>query len=133
ELLLVACGLWLGPGRVFPLVPLSSFTAGFVFALFGIWISSVIRSVRSMDYVFSGLFTPLFLLAGTFFPVTELPTWVQTLSVLNPLHHAVELIRGVVFGGLTLGDTALHIAVLLAFIVLMWSLACFQMRRRVVS
>ena len=57
----------------------------------------------------------------------------QTLSVLNPLHHAVELIRGVVFGGLTLGDTTLHIAILFAFIVLMWSLACFQMRRRVVS
>lgn len=131
--LLVAIGFGLRPGPGMLLVPFIAFTAGFAFALFGIWISSVIRSVRSMDYVFSGLFTPLFLLAGTFFPVTELPTWVQTVSVLNPLHHAVELIRGVVFGGLTLGDTTLHIAILLAFIVLMWSLACFQMRRRVVS
>ncbi|WP_306371090.1 ABC transporter permease [Nocardiopsis sp. CC223A] len=131
--LLVAMGFGLRPGWGGLLVPFIAFFAGFAFALFGIWISAVINSVRSMDYVFSGLFTPLFLVAGTFFPLTELPGWVQGLAVLNPLYHAVELIRGSVFGGLSGGAALLHVGVLLAFIVLMWFLAGSQMRRRVVT
>lgn len=130
-LVAIAFGLQPGPGMLF--VPFIAFTAGFAFALLGIWISSVIRSVRSMDYVFSGLFTPLFLLAGTFFPITELPGWVQTAAAVNPLYHAVELIRGVVFGGLTPGSVLGHVGILLGFIAVIWSLACFQMRRRVIN
>ena len=130
-LVAVAFGLRPGPGAI--AVPFVAFLAGFAFALFGIWISSVITSVRSMDYVFSGLFTPLFLVAGTFFPVTELPDWVQAAALANPLYHAVELIRGSVFGQLTPGSVLLHTGVLLGFIALMWLLACLQMRRRVIS
>ena len=111
--LLVAVGFGLRPGPGMLLVPFIAFLAGFAFALFGIWISAVIRSVRSMDYVFSGLFTPLFLVAGTFFPLTELPGWVQTAAMANPLYHAVELIRGAVFGGLGAGAALLHVGVLL--------------------
>ncbi|GAA1453471.1 MULTISPECIES: ABC transporter permease [Nocardiopsidaceae] len=131
--LLVAVGFGLRPGPGMLLVPFIAFLAGFAFALFGIWISAVITSVRSMDYVFSGLFTPLFLVAGTFFPLTELPAWVQNAAMANPLYHAVELIRGSVFGGLGAGAALLHVGVLLGFIVLMWFLAGFQMRRRVVG
>ncbi len=42
--------------------------------------------------------TPLFLVAGTFFPITGLPQWAQTLAWLNPLYHCVELVRSAVFG-----------------------------------
>lgn len=131
--LLVAIGFGLRPGPGMLLVPFVAFLAGFAFALFGIWISAVITSVRSMDYVFSGLFTPLFLVAGTFFPITELPSWVQAAAMANPLFHAVELIRGAVFGGLGPGMALLHVAVLAGFAYLMWNLAAFQMRRRVVD
>lgn len=131
--LLVATAFGLRPGPGALLVPLIAFLTGFAFALFGIWISSVITSVRSMDYVFSGLFTPLFLVAGTFFPLTELPDWVQAAAMVNPLYHAVELIRGAVFGGAGAVSVLLHTGVLLAFVALMWFLASTQMRRRVVS
>ncbi len=131
--LLVAIGFGLEPGLGMLLVPFIAFLAGFAFALFGIWISALISSVRSMDYVFSGLFTPLFLLAGTFFPLTELPDWVQTAAMVNPLYHAVELIRGSVFGGLDAGAALTHIGILLGFVLLMWNLATSRMRRRVVN
>ncbi|MFI6576997.1 ABC transporter permease [Nocardiopsis sp. NPDC050513] len=131
--LLVAVGFGLRPGPWVVFVPVISFVVGFAFSLFGIWISAVIRSVRSMDYVFSGLFTPLFLMAGTFFPLTELPGWVQAGAMANPLYHAVELIRGAVFGGLEARAVLGHVAVVLAFIVVIWFLAVRQMRRRVVS
>ncbi|MEU3016554.1 MULTISPECIES: ABC transporter permease [unclassified Nocardiopsis] len=131
--LLVAIAFGLKPGPGMLLVPFVAFLAGFAFALFGIWISAVITSVRSMDYVFSGLFTPLFLMAGTFFPLTQLPDWIQKAAMINPLYHAVELIRGAVFGGLDALGALTHVGVLLAFVVLMWNLAAFQMGRRVVD
>src|SRR3954451_23247912 len=36
---------------------------------------------------------PLFLFSGTFFPVSQLPDWLQPLALLSPLYHAVELCR----------------------------------------
>ena len=37
--------------------------------------------------------TPLFLLAGTFFPIDQLPQWAQVAAQLNPLHQLVVLVR----------------------------------------
>ncbi len=46
----------------------------------------------------SAVITPLFLLAGTFFPIDGLPEWAQVLAELNPLFHCVQLVRHAVFG-----------------------------------
>ena len=44
-----------------------------------------------------GLF-PLFLFSGTFFPISRLPDWLQPVSWLSPLWHAVELCRAATTG-----------------------------------
>lgn len=36
---------------------------------------------------------PLFLFSGTFFPISQLPEWLQPLAVLTPLWHGVEWAR----------------------------------------
>ena len=38
---------------------------------------------------------PLFLFSGTFYPVSQLPDWVQPIVWLSPLFHGIELSRGV--------------------------------------
>ena len=40
----------------------------------------------------------MFLIAGTFFPIDELPEWAQVLAQFNPLYHCVELVRHAAFG-----------------------------------
>jgi lipooligosaccharide transport system permease protein len=45
---------------------------------------------------------PLFLFSGTFFPVTQLPGWLQPVAYAFPLYHGVHLCRGLVLGGLSL-------------------------------
>jgi lipooligosaccharide transport system permease protein len=55
---------------------------------------------------------PLFLFSGTFFPVNQLPGWLQPLALLSPLYHAVELCRSATTGRAAWADLA-HIAVLL--------------------
>jgi lipooligosaccharide transport system permease protein len=65
---------------------------------------------------------PLFLFSGTFFPVTQLPGWLQPVAYATPLYHGVELCRGLVLGHLTaasgIEDTAYLVAVTVIGVVL---------------
>ena len=56
------------------------------------------RSRSRTSTTSSAVLTPMFLLAGSFFPLDELPRWAQVLAALNPLYHCVELVRDAVFG-----------------------------------
>ncbi len=126
--LLVASAFGLRPGWAVLLVPLIGILTGFGFAAMGIFLSSVVPSIDSFGYVISALVTPLFLLAGTFFPLENLPGWVAAGAVVNPLYHTVELVRGAVFG--LAGASPLgHVLGLLAFAALMWTAAVVGMRR----
>lgn len=44
---------------------------------------------------------PLFLFSGTFFPIAQLPAFLQAVAVATPLYHGVELTRKVALPGLT--------------------------------
>ncbi|GAA3723165.1 lipooligosaccharide transport system permease protein [Spinactinospora alkalitolerans] len=130
--LLVAIGFGLPPAPGMLIVPFVAFVTGFGFALMGIWLSAVVPSIKTMDYIISGLITPLFLIAGTFFPLDNLPSWAQTLAAVNPLYHCVELVRGAAFGMSPLVGLG-HFAAILVFVAVVWSLAVLQMRRRLID
>jgi lipooligosaccharide transport system permease protein len=97
------------------------------FGLFGIWTSAVVPSIDSFNYIISAVLTPLFLVAGTFFPVDTLPGWARVVSQVNPLYHCVELVRHAVFGLRPLTDLG-HAGALLLFAGLMWVLSVRRMR-----
>jgi lipooligosaccharide transport system permease protein len=71
------------------------------------------------------------LVAGTFFPIDQLPEGVQVIANFNPLYQLVELVRGAAFG-FEAGDL-LRVLVLIAFAFAMWRLAVRQMTRRLVD
>jgi len=58
---------------------------------------------------------PLFLFSGTFFPVDQLPEWLQPVAWASPLWHGVELCRGATTGSLGIGAAG-HVAYLAAWI-----------------
>jgi lipooligosaccharide transport system permease protein len=130
--LVVAMIFGLDPSWGMLLVPFIGFLTGLGFALFGIWASAIVPSINSFDYVISGVLTPLFLVAGTFFPVDELPGWGAALAQVNPLYHCVELVRHAVFGFHPLADLY-HVGMLLAFAGLMWLLATHYMTKRLID
>ena len=123
-------GLDPSPGML--LVPLVTFCTALGFGLFGMWTSSVVPSINSFDYVITGVVTPLFLIAGTFFPLDSLPGWAHKAAYLNPLYHCVALVRDAVFGLNPLADLG-HFAALAAFAALMWVIAVRGMRRRLID
>ena len=130
--LLVAMVFGLDPSWGMLLVPLIGFITGFGWACFGILVAAILKSIDNFNYVTSSVITPLFLVAGTFFPIDALPGWASTLAQFNPLHHCVELVRDAVFG-FRLGPDLLHVAVLVAFALLMWRLAIWRLRLRLID
>ncbi len=130
--MLVAMVFGLDPSPGMLLVPFIAFLTGLGFALFGIWVSAVVTAIDSMNYVTSAVLTPLFLVAGTFFPVDSLPGWASTAAEFNPLYHCVELVRHAVFGLQPLTDLA-HVGALCLFAALMWVLAVRRMRARLID
>ena len=66
---------------------------------------------------------PLFLFGGAFFPVSQLPDWMEPIAKVTPLWHGVQLCRNAVHDRLELGDAVVHCGVLLAFATVGWLLS----------
>ena len=129
--MLVAIAFGLDPAWGMLLVPLIGWIAGFGWANFGISIAGYSKSFENFNYVISAVLTPLFLLAGSFFPLDGFPEWAQVLAQLNPLHQLVELVRHAAFG--FEATDLLRLGGLAAFSFAMWRLAVRQMTRRLVD
>jgi lipooligosaccharide transport system permease protein len=76
------------------------------------------------------IITPLFLFSGTFFPVAQLPSALESFARVTPLWHGVELTRGTILGGLGATEALVHIAYLATWVVVGWLLAKWTFRRR---
>jgi lipooligosaccharide transport system permease protein len=130
--MLVAIVFGLDPSWGMLLVPPIAMIAGFGWANFGICVSARVNSIDNFNYITSAVLTPLFLVAGTFFPIDGLPQWAQVIAQLNPLYHLVELVRDAVFGLEGWVDLG-HLAFLIGFGLLTWRLAVRWMERRLIS
>lgn len=76
---------------------------------------------------------PMFLFGGAFYPIEQLPDALQPIAWLTPLWHGIELCRGLVLGGLSVGAGVGHLAVLLGFIALGLAAATRTFDRRLRS
>ncbi|HEY5335651.1 MAG TPA: ABC transporter permease, partial [Mycobacteriales bacterium] len=74
-----------------------------------------------------------FLFSGTFFPITQLPRWMQYVAYATPLWHGVALTRDLVLGQIRALDDVGHLAYLVALTVLGVVLARRTFARRLVS
>jgi lipooligosaccharide transport system permease protein len=130
--MVVAMFFGLDPSWGMLAVPLIGWVSGFGWACFGVMVAGFAKSIENFNYIVSAVLTPLFLLAGSFFPLSELPTWAQVLGNLNPLHQTVELVRHAVFGFEGWEDVA-RVGMLLVFGLIMWRVAIYAMTRKLID
>jgi lipooligosaccharide transport system permease protein len=65
--------------------------------------------------------------AGTFFPISSLPSALHTIAKFNPLYHCVALVRDVSLSVYSSADVV-HAVVLVGFALAMWRLAIWRMQ-----
>jgi lipooligosaccharide transport system permease protein len=58
---------------------------------------------------------PMFLFSGTFFPVSQLPKWLEVVAYCLPLFHGVSLCRDLTLGQVSWADVG-HVAYLCALV-----------------
>jgi lipooligosaccharide transport system permease protein len=113
-------------------IPFIGFLAGFGWGACGVLIAAIVKSIDGFSYVSAAILTPLFLVAGTFFPLTQLPEWAQVLGAFNPLYHCVQLVRDASFGWSWPADLG-HLAVLVGFAIVMWRLSIWRLEKRLID
>jgi lipooligosaccharide transport system permease protein len=129
--LIVSMFFGLDPAPGMLLVPLFAFVTALGFAAFGIAVAATVAKIDQFNYVTTLCITPLFLVAGTFFPIDELPQGLQVLAQLNPLHQLVVLVRNACFG--FEATDLLRFGALVAFALVLWRVAVRRMEKRLID
>lgn len=76
---------------------------------------------------------PAFLFSGAFFPVSQLPNWIEWLAYVSPLWHAVDLSRSLSLGTVNPWLALVNVVYLLAWFVAGTWLAVRGFSRKLVS
>jgi ABC-2 type transport system permease protein len=85
-------GMHLTPLLVLKLIPLMLLLA-ITTASLGILIASRMQSLQSFQMVMQVLVFPMIFLSGVFFPVNNVPVWLEVLVKINPVTYGVDAIR----------------------------------------
>ena len=105
---------------------------GMAFAALMFAFAARLENDRGLTLVFRFVITPMSLFAGTFFPVEQLPGWLQPVAWVTPLWHAVDACRDLFLGTVSPGPLLGHLAYLGLWAVLGYVLAVRVLTRRMV-
>jgi ABC-2 type transport system permease protein len=64
----------------------------------GLLVASRMQSQQGFQVVIQLIIMPLIFLAGVFYPVNNVPAWMQVISKVNPLTYGVDAIRQIFLG-----------------------------------
>jgi lipooligosaccharide transport system permease protein len=108
------------------------FITGLAFAGMGLIMTSLSPSYDFFMYYFTLGVTPMMLVSGVFFPLNQLPPWLQTAAHALPLTHAVALVRPLMNGAVPQFVGA-HVLVLLTYAAVSCYVALVLARRRLLK
>ena len=105
---------------------------GFTFACLAMNMTALAPNYDFFMFYQTLVITPMMLLSGVFFPLSQLPAPVRAITNVLPLPHAVELIRPLMLGR-TPDNVLLHLGVLLLYAAVALVLCLWLLRRRMLK
>lgn len=130
--LLVAIAMGLAQSWTMVLIIPVAFLIGLAFSGLGLIMTALAKSYDFFTYWFTLGLTPMMLLSGVFYPVTNMPPWLQAIANALPLTHAVALGRPLLLGRWPEAPV-LHIAVLVVYGIAGFWVAMGLFRRRLTT
>jgi lipooligosaccharide transport system permease protein len=113
------------------IVPLT-LLIGFCFAGMALVMTSLSPSFDFFMFYMTLIMTPMSLICGVFFPISQLPHAMQAVAQALPLTHAVELVRPLIYGDVP-SLWAMRVAILLAYGATGFYIALGFFRRRLLK
>lgn len=112
------------------LLPFAGILTGLAFAAPLAAFTATQQNERSFPVFYRFAIIPMFLFSGSFYPIKQLPGWLQPVVQFVPLYHGVALSRTLALGEGALAATLVHIGVLVALTGIGWALAVRTFRAR---
>ena len=102
---------------------------GITFASVALVFNALAKGYDFFTYYFTLVITPMTFLSGVYFPIAQMPHWLQEVARVLPLTAAVELVRPLILGSLPV-DVLRPMLILAAYAVGGYYLALVLTRRR---
>lgn len=113
------------------IVPIAILAAMSIGIVISSYTAGVENDTSQMALIMRFGITPILLFSGTFFPLTQLPIWLQWIGWVSPLWHGTELGRVVSYGmSEPLWLSVVHILYPLTLVVVFWRIAQRVVTRR---
>ncbi len=128
-ILLVAWALGAVSGDFAVLAIPVALLSGFCFAAMAMVVTALARSYDFFLYYNTLGVTPMLLICGVFFPISQMPAGVQSLAWALPLTHSVALARPLITGAAP-ENVLLHLSVLTAYGLVALGVAATLLKRR---
>ena len=126
-LVIFALGISRAPTMLLAL-PVLAFV-GVTFASIALVFNALAKGYDFFTYYFTLVLTPMTFLSGVYFPINQMPDWLQAVAQVLPLTAAVEVVRPLMIGHMP-AEILRPLAVLLAYALGGYYLALVLTRRR---
>jgi lipooligosaccharide transport system permease protein len=94
--------------------------------------TAVAKNENRLSSIFRFAIIPMFLFSGTFFPIEQLPAWMQPIAYFTPLWHGVDLCRSIAIGVSSDTPAIIHVAYLVLWAAAGWFVATTTFRKTLV-
>jgi ABC-2 type transport system permease protein len=101
----------------------------FSFVGLGIVLTSITSDQQTATMLMTTLMFPMMFLSGVFFPIQQMPWYMQDISKVLPLTYATDALRRVMVLGAGIPDISTELAILIAFGIVMTAIAVPVFRR----
>jgi lipooligosaccharide transport system permease protein len=112
------------------LLPIAGALTGLAFAAPIAAFSATQESAQAFPVVYRFAVIPMFLFSGAFYPVSQLPGWLQPVVQVSPLYQGVALCRTLALGQGSLTVTCAHLAYLVVMAAVGSAVCIRNFRRR---
>lgn len=121
------------PSPLFLMIPVLSFLVGLLFSSIAMCFTAIIPNIDAFNYPGFLFITPMFLLSGTFFPLTSMPEFLQIATqIVFPLSNAVIVTRSLAFGIFQL-NVLINLIWILVITPIFFVLAINLMKKRLIK
>src|SRR3982751_2829073 len=103
--------------------------AGITFASLALVFNALAKGYDFFTYYFTLVITPMTFVSGVYFPMEQMPPWLQAVGDVLPLKAAVDIVRPLVLGEMP-ADIVQPMAILIAYAAAGYYVALVLTRRR---
>ncbi|MBX3022882.1 MAG: ABC transporter permease [Bdellovibrionales bacterium] len=129
SLVLLGFGMFTQPLNLL-LAPLAGILMALPLGCMGLLATCYVRNINQFQTVYSFLISPLYFFSGVFFPLTQMPEWLQILAKALPLYHGVRLSQSMFWNEDVLATWLVHGPILIAYSAVMLAWTFRQVRRK---